>query len=419
MVAVANRDGYAHASVSAVIAEAGVSRPTFYEYFSDRDDCFLAALTDAQVLAAGHVGHAVAGRPAGEALAATLGALVGLAATAPAQARFLMSEAMAAGPAALGARDEGIEELAQLVDATLARAGPGEQSADVCPRSAIGGAYRLLAARLRRGEPGLARLAGELEAWLESYRLPAREQRWRALTAISGVAELDGDARGPLPLPAPLPPGRPRAQEVVAENHRQRILHAAATLAETQGYNATTIADITRVAGVDARAFYALFGDKQDAFMAVHELGVEQVMAATAGAFFAGASWPERIWKGALAFTAFLERNPLLTQVGFVEAYAVGPGAVRRVEDSHVTFTIFLQEGYQHDRGAGGPSRLALEAIITTVFEIVYRRARGPAQPEISGMLPHIAFLALAPFLGAAEANEFIGAQLAAIAAHA
>ena len=46
MVAAANRDGYADANVSAVIAEAGVSRPTFYDYFSDRDDCFVAAIAD-------------------------------------------------------------------------------------------------------------------------------------------------------------------------------------------------------------------------------------------------------------------------------------------------------------------------------------------------------------------------------------
>src|SRR5664279_16158 len=44
MIAAAVRDGYAGANVSAVIAEAGVSRPTFYDYFVDRDDCFLAAL---------------------------------------------------------------------------------------------------------------------------------------------------------------------------------------------------------------------------------------------------------------------------------------------------------------------------------------------------------------------------------------
>ena len=31
-----------------MITEAVVSRPTFYEYFSDKDDCFLAALGEIQ-----------------------------------------------------------------------------------------------------------------------------------------------------------------------------------------------------------------------------------------------------------------------------------------------------------------------------------------------------------------------------------
>src|SRR4051812_38327284 len=48
MVVAANRDGYSGASVSAVIGEAGVSRPTFYEYFEDRDDCFVACVVDVQ-----------------------------------------------------------------------------------------------------------------------------------------------------------------------------------------------------------------------------------------------------------------------------------------------------------------------------------------------------------------------------------
>ena len=48
MIAAAVRDGYADANVSAVIAEAGVSRPTFYDYFVDSDDCFLAALAQVQ-----------------------------------------------------------------------------------------------------------------------------------------------------------------------------------------------------------------------------------------------------------------------------------------------------------------------------------------------------------------------------------
>jgi AcrR family transcriptional regulator len=285
--------------------------------------------------------------------------------------------------------------------------------ADVCPRMVIGGVYRLLAARLRRGEPRLSALLEDLLSWVKRYDRPAGEHRWRTLQPARRPTTSPFLPQTPMRAPMTLPPGRPRlSEEQVAANHRQRILFAAARLAEKKGYMATTIAEITKLAGVDGRAFYALFADKQDAFMTVHELGFQEIMAVTAGAFFAGSTWPERSWEAGRAFTQFLEQNPTVAHVGFIEVYAVGPGAVQRVEDSHIAFTIFLQEGYQYSRRENPPSRLALEAIITTIFEIVYHQARASARPQLAGLLAHIAFLWLTPFTGPAEADELIDRQL-------
>jgi AcrR family transcriptional regulator len=413
MISTANRGGYAGASVSKVIGEAGVSRPTFYEYFEDRDSCFREALQDIQRRLLWEIRDALASHPPQQAMQASLAAIVEFASAEPADALFLTSQAMAAGPRALDARDEGIAAIELAIDEAQSELKDTEMSPDVSPRVVIGGLYRLLASRLRRGEPGLNKAIDELSDWAESYARPVGTHRWRSLTPTEMRPEPADLTLGPLPAPGPLPPGRPAlSKEEVAANHRERILHAAAQLAEQKGYNATTIADITREAGVDGRAFYAAFADKQEAFMAVHEIGVQHVMTATAGAFFTGASWPERIWEAGRAFAGFLERNPMIAHVGFVEAYAVGPGAVQRVEDSHITFTIFLQEGYQQNLRAAAPSRLALEAIITSIFEIVYREARRSEEPRPTEMLGHMAFLALAPFLGADNANELIGGRL-------
>jgi AcrR family transcriptional regulator len=414
IVSSANREGYAGASVSRIIAEAGVSRPTFYEYFADKDDCFLAALAEIHRRLLEDVRRAVNAGPPQQAMRSGLAAIVRAASAEPAQALFLMSEAMAAGPRALDARDKAIAEIERVIERAQRQLPPETLAPDVSPRIVLGGLYRLLASRLRRGEPDLSRALEDLSAWVESYGHPAGEHRWqtlapsRARPARAGLAP-GPPAPGPLAPPAPLPPGRPSpSREVVAVNHRERILHAAAQLAEEKGYNATTIADITRLAGIDGRAFYAIFADKQDAFMAVHELGVQQVMSATAGAFFTGASWPERIWEAGQALTGFLESNPLIAHVGFVEAYAVGPGAVQRVEDSHFTFTIFLEEGYQHEPRGAPPPHLALEAIVTCIFEIVYLQARAKKSLRVTGMLGHMGFIALAPFLGAGAANRLI-----------
>src|SRR5450759_5219883 len=89
MVTAANRDGYAGANVSEVIGEAGVSRPTFYDYFGDRDDCFVAAVADVQGRLLREVQYAVASGPPERALAGALEATVAFAASQPAEARFL------------------------------------------------------------------------------------------------------------------------------------------------------------------------------------------------------------------------------------------------------------------------------------------------------------------------------------------
>jgi AcrR family transcriptional regulator len=210
-----------------------------------------------------------------------------------------------------------------------------------------------------------------------------------------------------------LGPGRPRIPAgKVAENQRLRILFATATLAAERSYAASTVADILRLAGVDGRTFYAQFAGKQEAFIAVHELGVQQVLWVTGQAFFSGSAWPERVWEAARAFTQFLDVNPLIAQVGFVEAYAAAPAALQRVEDSHLAFTMFLQEGYQYVPESG-LSRLALEAIVMTIFEMVYCRVRAQGAAGTASLLAPMSFLCLAPFLGAAEAAQYIESRFA------
>jgi AcrR family transcriptional regulator len=202
------------------------------------------------------------------------------------------------------------------------------------------------------------------------------------------------------------------AEEEVAENHRLRIMFATSQIVSERGYAAATVSEITRLAGVDGREFYRLYADKQEAFSAIHELGFQYLMAVTAGAFFAGSDWPQRIWEAFRAATQSVQENPTVAHVGFVESYAVGPRGIQRVEDSRIAFTIFLQEGYRHEPGAAPPSRLALEAIITAIFEIVYREARASAQPQTTRLLGAIVHLCLAPFMGAEAAGAFIKGKL-------
>jgi AcrR family transcriptional regulator len=416
MVEVTNRLGYAGASVSSVIAQARVSRPTFYDYFSDRDDCFIASIEEVQEQLLGAVVAACEGAAPQEAMASAVAGLVSFAHADSARARFLMGESLAGGVRALDARDRGIARIAAVIKREQRKAPPGASLPDLDPHVVVGSVYRMIATRLRRGESAIAKLSDDLLAWVASYERPTSELRWRKLAPGPAPAPSPHVPDVPIQqVPDPLPRGRVwmPAQDV-AENHRLRILYAVAQLAAQKGYTATTVEDIIKLSRVDGAKFYRRFKDKQDAFEAVHELGFQQVMDVTVKAFFAGQGWPERSWEAGRALTQLLDANPLVAHVGFVEAHAIGPSAVQRIEDSHTAFLFFLQEGLIQHPAAEPPSRVAMEAIVAGVFEIIYLQARKRGKAQIAGMLPHIMHLWLTPFMGSVEADAFIDGRMRA-----
>jgi AcrR family transcriptional regulator len=410
MIAAAHRYGYAGANVSQVIAHAGVSRPTFYEYFEDKDDCFIAAHRELSRLLVWEIRQAVAAEAPEQAVQASIRALVRLSEEFPDRAGFLANEAMAAGWRGLDERDRLIDEIAQVVDHARAQAQPRTPAPDLPIQVVFGAGRWLLAPPLRRGERDLSTLAEEFIGWVEMYMTPTIEHRWHMLESGPELPPSPYVSQISLRSPPPIPPGRSRlSKNEIARNQRERILYATANVAATKGFTVTTIADITAAASVDRRVFYNHFRDKQQAFLAVHELGIQQLMALSASAFFSASTWPERTWEAMRASAQFQATHPIISHIALVESHAVGPSAIQRIDDSRAAFTIFLQEGNQH-RGEPA-SRTAMEAIGGSVFEVCYRLARGRSD-QISRLTGNVAHIVLAPFLGPAAANTFIDEKL-------
>ena len=410
MTTVAAREGYAAASIAKVIGEAQVSRPTFYDYFTDKDDCFLQAQRAAAGVLLERVRMGVAAEVPARAPQALVRALCSFAADGAEQARLLVCELPAGGPRSLDVRDGLVEDLTALVRARRRDMPAGEVTPDLPLTALAGGLLWLLAPRVRRGEDP-AGLAGELERWVWSFARPVGEHRWGELVAGPApppsrfVSELAQSA------PAPLGPGRPGvSREEVARNQRERILYATAHVAAERGYNAATIGEIAARARVDARVFGAHFADKEQAFLAAHELGFQHIMAVAAGAFFTGSSWPERAWEGILAGTRFQATHPDVSHMLYVQSYAIGAGAIERIDQTHAAFTIFLQEGNQH--AARPVSPLAMEAIVAASFDIAYQLSRRKQGEAVVRLAPHMAYLCLAPFLGPAAAQKLIDARM-------
>lgn len=118
--------GYADTSVAHIIAAAGVSRATFYQFYTDKEACFLDAFDTARqtislaLLQALSANAPDAGKrsktlPSAAQLEQALGAYLDALASHPAASRTFLVEGYAAGAAAIARRQQSIEELADLL----------------------------------------------------------------------------------------------------------------------------------------------------------------------------------------------------------------------------------------------------------------------------------------------------------------
>jgi AcrR family transcriptional regulator len=404
-------NGYAAATIAEAIAAAGVSRPTFYEYFADKSSCFVATVETIQTELLTTAVGALEDGPPERAVFIVVDVLIDFAATRPEPARVLLNEAMGGGAPSLDVRDRGLDALAALVEArhemTSAAIVP-----DLPSRPLLGGIYRLLASRLREGEPCGPELRDDLLEWLSRYMARSSDHRWRQLQPIAGLTS-------PLIVEPPLEPqirlgrGRTRVSDKeLAENYWQRIVSAAARLAIEKGASATTVTDLARGAGIDNRVLYRLFKGKEEIFLALYELLFRRVLGATAAGFHTGETWPEKVWEAARVFARYVQQHPALARASFVDSFACDDKVVQRVEQLVNGFTIFLQEGFQYRPLMDPPSALALQAIAATLFELGYLYTREDRVDELPGLVPHTTFIVIAPFVGVAASNAFIDGRL-------
>ena len=66
-------------------------------------------------------------------------------------------------------------------------------------------------------------------------------------------------------------------REFIAQNQRERIITALVDTVAERGYNATTVAHITKAASVSRRTFYEHFADKEACFLAAYEMVADHI----------------------------------------------------------------------------------------------------------------------------------------------
>jgi AcrR family transcriptional regulator len=147
--------GYLETNVQDVIDRAGVSRPTFYEHFSNKEDCFLAAFDSSAERLRTLVHTAVEGGGGTwrDRMRCGLQALLNFANSEPATARTLVVEARAASETAVRRRVELLDGFARCLDEEARELLPVPPPKTAVTASGIvGGVESLLYSRLCKRE---------------------------------------------------------------------------------------------------------------------------------------------------------------------------------------------------------------------------------------------------------------------------
>jgi AcrR family transcriptional regulator len=135
-------------------------------------------------------------------------------------------------------------------------------------------------------------------------------------------------------------PGRGNTPEDSERSQRERLFGAMVALSAEQGYKATKIAELVKVAGVSRAAFYDHFADKKELLLATVDALVEPTLALIEEAEDAPTG-EARVRQALEAFFAMVAKQPAASMMCFVEVYAAGPEGERLVERMTDVFERF------------------------------------------------------------------------------
>ena len=154
LAVVAAEKGLAAATVSDVVREAGVSKRTFYEHFSDKDACFLTLYRQASASALRTLRDSVQPERSWQAqLESALHAYFSHLASGPQLLRTLFVEIHHLGEAGAAVRREVMRTLADFMRETVNRDRDAAHAlSDAMARAAVGAITELVLDAIERGE---------------------------------------------------------------------------------------------------------------------------------------------------------------------------------------------------------------------------------------------------------------------------
>lgn len=404
MVELIGLQGYCATSVAHVLEHSGVSRRSFYELFASRSDLLRAAFEDS---AAGVIEQirASSGKRDARRLENVVHTLCVRAEEQPGAIALWTTE-ITADQHGLTLRDGLMRKYAELIRDGLSANGdpPLPESFAVTLAGAL---HRTIDATTRDTRLELTTdLPAQLARWMGAYHPHAHESETMLATSRAPDAPLlGGRAPGTLTL---APDGHvPRigssSTGFRAHANRERILDAVAQVAAESGYDALAGQALLARAEVPENVFRAEFKNAHGAFVAALELGHLKGEAIVERARAQAGSWTEGVRHAIRALFEFFASEPYFARLAFVDAPIASSMTTQRSNEHARIYAQLLFDGAPARRR---PAAVAATATAHALMELIYRHVADGRTGELAGAVSEARYLALAPFLGTAQAAD-------------
>lgn len=389
MIEAVAASGYGRTSVKQVVMLAGVSRRAFYEQFANKEECFLATL---DLIASQALVHIAAGYRSTEGtleqrMEAALRRFAEVVTGNPKGARLMLVDAPSAGPAGWERLTETMRIFEQRLAASFAHAPDAAPLPGPVARAIVGGLRRATFVRL-------------LEQ--RTDEMPALVEDMLSWTLVFRTAE-------PSPLGVRLR-AVPSETYIAGEDERARVLRSALELASLEGYGNLTPMRIADEAGVSIDTFFDMFDDMEECFLAAIEQLSEDVRKTVSDPGLTSSEWPAAVRRSLERIMRYFAARPAYTQTIATGVFAMGQRAVDMVAQLASEVAARLTEG------APGPplTGLAHEGIEGAIWHTIYSQTADGGTGALPELSDYLAYVVLAPFLGAEQAAQIVTEQSSA-----
>jgi AcrR family transcriptional regulator/DNA-binding MarR family transcriptional regulator len=208
------------------------------------------------------------------------------------------------------------------------------------------------------------------------------------------------DARLRMRNPVPGPRG---GGLYVSELQRTRLLDAAFALVAEQGYRRMAARKVAERAGVSPKTFYDLFTDREDCFLAAFDQAVDECSAVARPAYEGESEWAASIRAGLAALLHFLDREPELCRLVFVEALGAGPRVLERRAQILARLESVIDGGRAGGKSARPPHELpplTAAGIVGATFSVIHGQLVEQPREPLSALLNALMATIVLPYRG-------------------